>query len=239
MSNLRQHTAGFICLSTSLPESSVSRSWRNGATSMDAINLENSWECSTATLQCAFDTNSLGIMSLTLVVVDVRVCNPFPFLISLCSDSLQGDALSSWHLQWHSSSNACTMSATRLRAPKTQEGHLRVGRFHGIWQPSPTFSWLVWQRFICSCLFHPFLPSLPITSKSMSSDVSPAWDEALAKVQISHKELRTVKNYNRTKLANYYWYVDGMLWCLYLHRYRTVKVWNDAAWRVLLDTRLR
>ena len=91
MSNLRQHTAGFICLSTSLPESSVSRSWRNGATSMDAINLENSWECSTARLQCAFDTNSLGIMSLTLVVVDVRVCNPFPFLISLCSDSLQGD----------------------------------------------------------------------------------------------------------------------------------------------------
>ena len=51
-------------------------------------NLENFWECSTARIQCAFDTNSLGIMSLTLVVV---FCNPSPFLICFCSDSLQGE----------------------------------------------------------------------------------------------------------------------------------------------------
>ena len=124
MSNLRQHTAGFICLSTSLPESSVSRSWRNGATSMDAINLENSWECSTATLQCAFDTSSLGIMSLTLAVVDVGVCNPFPFLISLCSDSLQGETIK-FNNKMHSVHGICSGIARVMlvQCPQLAGGH--------------------------------------------------------------------------------------------------------------------
>lgn len=138
MSNLRQHTAGFICLSTSLPESSVSRPSRSGAASMDAINLENSWECSTATLQCAFDTNSLGIMSLTLVVVDVRVCNPFSFLISLCSDVKFNNEMHSVHGICSGIARVMLVQCPQLACghPKHRKATCELEDSMAIWQPS-------------------------------------------------------------------------------------------------------